>query len=80
MRSNSNVQASGKRCVHTLACYLATGRDVLPVIAQYQDIPYAAAAGVPDPAWFSLLVFDDRCLAASSELNLLNIIHLASVR
>jgi Helicase conserved C-terminal domain len=62
-----------------LACCLATGRDVLPVIAQYQDIPYAAAAGVPDPARFSL-VFDDRYLAASSELNLLNIILLTSVR
>ncbi len=61
-----------------LACCLATGKEVLPVIAQYQDIPYAAVAGVPDPARFSL-VFDDRYLAASSELNLLNTILLTSL-
>ena len=60
-----------------LACCLAAGKEVLPVIAQYQDIPYVAAAGVRDPARFGL-VFDDRYLAASNELNLLNTILLAS--
>ena len=49
-----------------LSCCLAAGKEVLPVVAQYQDLPYVAAAGIHDPARFSL-VFDDRYLAASNE-------------
>jgi hypothetical protein len=60
-----------------LASCLGAGKEVLPVVAQYQDIPYIAAAGVRDPARFKL-VFDDRYLAASNELNLLNTILLAA--
>jgi len=60
-----------------LACCLAAGKEVLPVVARYEDIPYVAVVGVRDPARFDL-VFDDRYLAASNELNLLNTILLAS--
>jgi len=56
-------------------CLVAT-RDVLPVIPRYSSIPYAAIVGVDDPARLNL-VFDDRYLAASNELNLLNAILLA---
>jgi hypothetical protein len=60
-----------------LARCLAAGTELLPVVPRYQDIPYVAAAGVSDPARLSL-VFDDRYLAASNELNLLNTILLAA--
>lgn len=50
---------------------LGATRDVLPVVPRYADIPYAALVGAPDPARLDL-VFDDRYLAASNELNLLN--------
>jgi hypothetical protein len=59
-----------------LASCLAAGKEVLPVVAQYQDIPYVAVNGVLDPGRFGL-IFDDRYLAASNELNLLNTILLA---
>ncbi|MDD5277943.1 MAG: hypothetical protein PHR16_17965, partial [Methylovulum sp.] len=57
------------------ACLAGTG-EVLPVIARYADIPYAAVIGEQDPAKLEL-IFDDRYLAASNELNLLNTILLA---
>lgn len=55
---------------------LSSTRNVLPVIARYADIPYAAIVGEQDPARLDL-VFDDRYVAASNELNLLNTILLA---
>lgn len=60
-----------------LACCLAAGKEVLPVVTHYQSIHYVAAAGVRDPARFSL-VFDDRYLAVSNELNLLNTLLLVA--
>jgi hypothetical protein len=57
------------------ACLAGIG-EVLPVIARYADIPYAAVIGEEDPAKLEL-IFDDRYLAASNELNLLNTILLA---
>jgi hypothetical protein len=60
----------------SLAGCLGTTCDVLPVIPRYADIPYAAIIGEQDPARLDL-VFDDRYLAASNELNLLNTIFLA---
>ncbi len=55
---------------------LSSTRNVLPVIPRYADIPYAAIVGEQDPARLDL-VFDDRYVAASNELNLLNTILLA---
>ncbi len=55
---------------------LSVTRNVLPVIPRYADIPYAAIVGEQDPARLDL-VFDDRYVAASNELNLLNTILLA---
>ncbi len=57
------------------ACISITG-EVLPVIPRYADIPYAAVVGEHDPARLDL-IFDNRYLAASNELNLLNTILLA---
>lgn len=57
------------------ACISRTG-EVLPVIPRYADIPYAAVVGEHDPARLDL-IFDNRYLAASNELNLLNTILLA---
>ena len=54
----------------------ATG-VTLPVIPRYEDFPYAACVGVPDPAGLEL-VFDDRYFMASTELNLLNTLLLSS--
>ncbi|MBK1694812.1 hypothetical protein CKO09_08680 [Chromatium weissei] len=54
---------------------LSTRREVMPVIAHYAAIPYAAIAGIQDPARFEQ-IFDDRYIAASNELNLLNSILL----
>jgi len=45
--------------------------DVLPVLPRYEDYPYAASVGVPDPARMDQ-VFDDRYFMVSTELNLLN--------
>lgn len=56
-------------------CLSAT-RNTLPVIPRYAEWPYAAIVGEPDPARLGL-VFDDRYLAASNELNLLNTLLLA---
>ena len=60
----------------SLAGCLGTTCEVLPVIPRYADIPYAAIVGEQDPARLDL-VFDDRYLAASNELNLLNTILLS---
>jgi hypothetical protein len=54
---------------------LSAQREVMPVIPLYDGIPYAAVAGVQDPARFEQ-IFDDRYIAASNELNLLNSILL----
>lgn len=51
-------------------------REVLPVIPRYADFPYVAIVGEQDPTRLSL-VFDDRYLGASNELNLLNTILLS---
>jgi hypothetical protein len=59
-----------------LGACLATTAEVLPVISRYADIPYAAVIGEQDPARLEL-IFDDRYLAVSNELNLLNTILLA---
>jgi len=56
---------------------LSSTRNVLPVIPRYAGIPYAAIVGEQDPARLSL-VFDDRYVSASNELNLLNTILLAA--
>ncbi|MCA1601970.1 MAG: helicase [Acidobacteria bacterium] len=61
---------------------LALGRalqstgTILPVIPRYEDYPYAASVGMPDPARLEQ-VFDDRYFMASTELNLLNTLLLA---
>jgi hypothetical protein len=60
----------------SLAGCLATTSEVLPVIPRYAEIPYAAIIGEQDPARLDL-VFDDRYLAASNELNLLNTLLLS---
>lgn len=57
----------------SLGACLSENRKVLPVIPHYKEIPYAAVVGVPDPARLDW-VFDDRYLAASDELNLLNVL------
>ena len=54
-----------------LSACIATKGEVLPVIPRYAGIPYAAVVGEQDPARLDL-IFDDRYLAASNELNLLN--------
>jgi uncharacterized protein (UPF0147 family) len=58
------------------ACLSNNSGEILPVIPRYSDIPYAAIIGEKDPARLDL-IFDDRYLAASNELNLLNTILLA---
>ncbi|WP_427551215.1 hypothetical protein ACQE3D_18960 [Methylomonas sp. MS20] len=60
----------------SLGACIPTTAEILPVIPRYADIPYAAAIGEQDPARLEL-IFDDRYLAASNELNLLNTILLA---
>jgi len=59
-----------------LARCITAGREALPVIAQYDDIPYAAVVGQHDPLNLET-VFDDRYFMASQELNLLNTVLLA---
>ncbi|MCX7100916.1 MAG: hypothetical protein NTX38_05355 [Methylobacter sp.] len=54
-----------------LGACIATKGEVLPVIPRFAGIPYAAVVGEQDPARLDL-IFDDRYLAASNELNLLN--------
>jgi hypothetical protein len=49
--------------------------EVLPVIPRYAAFPYVAIIGEQDPSRLNL-VFDDRYLGASNELNLLNTILL----
>lgn len=61
------------------ACIPSSSAEILPVIPRYADIPYAAVIGEQDPARLDL-IFDDRYLAASNELNLLNTILLADSR
>jgi hypothetical protein len=51
-------------------------REILPVVPRYADFPYAAVIGEQDPSRLNL-VFDDRYLGASNELNLLNTILLS---
>jgi hypothetical protein len=58
------------------ACLPTSSAEILPVIPRYADIPYVAVIGEQDPARLDL-IFDDRYLAASNELNLLNTILLA---
>jgi len=58
-----------------LGACLGSG-EVLPVIPRYADFPYAAIVGQQDPSRLKL-VFDDRYLGASNELNLLNTILLS---
>ena len=60
----------------SLGACLSTTAEVLPVIPRYAEIPYAAVVGEQDPARLEL-IFDDKYLAASNELNLLNTILLA---
>ncbi|WP_171696238.1 helicase [Methylomonas sp. ZR1] len=60
----------------SLGACIPTTAEILPVIPRYADIPYAAVIGEQDPARLEL-IFDDRYLAASNELNLLNTILLA---
>jgi hypothetical protein len=56
---------------------LGSGIEVLPVIPRYddQEVPYVAIVGSADPVRLRL-VFDDRYMAVSDELNLLNTILL----
>lgn len=61
---------------NTLGRCLGGVGNILPVIPRYKDLPYAAVIGQTDPARLNL-VFDDRYLAVSSELNLLNTILLS---
>jgi len=55
----------------SLGSCIKTNGEILPVIPRYADIPYAAVIGEQDPARLKL-IFDNRYLAASNELNLLN--------
>ena len=59
----------------SLGACIATTAEILPVIPRYADIPYVAVIGEQDPARLEL-IFDDRYLAVSNELNLLNTILL----
>lgn len=59
------------------ACLPTSSAEILPVIARYADIPYVVVIGEQDPARLNL-IFDDRYLAVSNELNLLNTILLAN--
>jgi len=60
-----------------LARCLGDGIEVLPVVPRYddQEMPYVARVGSTDPVRLRL-VFDDRYMAVSDELNLLNTILL----
>jgi hypothetical protein len=53
-----------------------SSRTVLPVIPRYADIPFVVTVGEQDPTQLNL-VFDNRYLGVSNELNLLNTILLA---
>jgi hypothetical protein len=64
---------------NALARCLSVTRDILPVIPHYEDIPFALVVGLRDPSRLRL-IFDDRYLAASNELNLLNTILLSEDR
>ncbi len=46
-----------------------------PVLPSYEDYPFAASIGSPDPARLAMS-FDDRYFLASTELNLLNMVLL----
>src|SRR5207244_3356336 len=60
----------------TLGRALQTTGAIVPVIPRYEDYPYAASLGAPDPTRLHL-VFDDRYFMASTELNLLNTLLLS---
>lgn len=57
-------------------CIACKSSESLPVIARYAENPYVAFVGTKDPLKFSML-FDDRYLSVSHELNLLNTILLS---
>ncbi|MBV5310035.1 helicase C-terminal domain-containing protein [Chromatium okenii] len=75
--SNGQIPALGDESLwrDALGRCLSVQREVMPVIPRYAGIPYAAVAGIQDPARFEQ-IFDDRYIAASNELNLLNSILL----
>lgn len=60
-----------------LASAVLGGSTVVPAIPKYEAFPWAASIGKTDPLGFDQ-VFDDRYFMASSELNLLNTLLLAS--
>ncbi|CAK0765045.1 Helicase [Gammaproteobacteria bacterium] len=70
---NMPILSEEENWADSLGACLSEARKVLPIIPHYRDIPYAAVVGVPDPARLDW-VFDDRYLAASDELNLLNVL------
>ena len=75
--SNDQISTLGDESLwrDALGRCLSAQREVMPVIPHYAGIPYAAVAGLQDPARFEQ-IFDDRYIAASNELNLLNSILL----
>jgi len=56
-------------------CITNKSNESIPVIPRYAENPYVAFVGLKDPLRFKML-FDDRYLSASHELNLLNTILL----
>jgi hypothetical protein len=62
---------------NALARTLMPASNVVPVVANYHDFPFAASIGTPDPLRL-YQIFDDRYFMASGEFNLLNTILLAN--
>jgi hypothetical protein len=75
------VRLAGRGSRHCSFCGPSTAvaacrHRLHPGPPRYADIPYVAVVGEQDPARLNM-IFDDRYLAASNELNLLNTILLA---
>lgn len=65
----------GERWKMALSGAFPSARVLAPVLPFYEGFPFVVSVGVKDPARLAN-VFDDRYFAASSELNLLNILLL----
>ncbi len=61
---------------NALARAMQTISNIVPVLPRFEDYPFAASIGTPDPVRL-YQVFDDRYFMASTELNLLNALLLA---
>jgi hypothetical protein len=60
-----------------LARAFQAATNIVPVLPHYEEYPFAASIGTPDPMRL-YQVFDDRYFMASTELNLLNTLLLSS--